>query len=161
MDCSTSHGQTQLTPRVFPPVRWKLLGYSHKLDADKKLWRLILTLEQLPDQPAMKGIVKIPKPSQLDDWRLYEQIEESEIKALFGEQGVHRWNENRGQEKRERDSWRRACEFRASVGVPSAQGGMTSTRSITPNLQVVPEEDARVKKAVIDIARNQEMCPPG
>lgn len=158
-------------------TRWKLSSYNHKFYDDIRLWRVTLTLAQLPNQPAMSDIIRIPRPSQLDDWHLYEHMEEAAMRALFGDRGAFKWKENREEEKRARESWRRAHEFGQSISLPSGMamglgvgvgmgaaplgGGGGSAPLLMPNLQAVEDKDERVKKAMMDLVRIQEIYVPG
>jgi len=61
----------------------------------------------------------MPKPSQLDDWALYEKLEGDKVKMLLGQTGYLSWKLRQQEEKVNRDEWRRAKMFRASF---STQG---------------------------------------
>ncbi|KAI0114844.1 hypothetical protein F4814DRAFT_448681 [Daldinia grandis] len=90
--------------------------YGCKLDNNTNIYRLELTLEHVPNQKvSLEDIEGIPRPSQLDDWNLYEKLEGDKIKLLQGETSYLEWKLRRQEEKIDRDDWRRARLFRASV----------------------------------------------
>lgn len=90
--------------------------YGCKLDSNTNVYRLELTLEHVPNQKvSLEDIESIPRPSQLDDWNLYEKLEGDKIKLLQGETSYLEWKLRRQEEKIDRDDWRRARLFRASV----------------------------------------------
>ncbi len=69
----------------------------------------------MPEQKkSQEEIEDIPRPSQLDDWALYEKLEGDQIKLLKGETTYLGWKLRRQEEKIDRDEWRRAQLFRAS-----------------------------------------------
>lgn len=79
------------------------------------MYRIELTLERVPDQKkSPEEIKRIPRPSQLDDWNLYEKLEGDKIKLLQGETSYLEWKLRRQEEKLDREDWRRARLFRAS-----------------------------------------------
>ncbi|KAI0603472.1 PUA-like domain-containing protein [Biscogniauxia sp. FL1348] len=88
--------------------------YGCKLDDSTNTYRLELTLERVPEQRSFEELRKIPKPSQLDDWNLYEKLEGDKIKLLRGETSYLEWKLQRQEEKIDREDWRRARLFRAS-----------------------------------------------
>ncbi|KAI0887355.1 uncharacterized protein GGS22DRAFT_186187 [Annulohypoxylon maeteangense] len=89
--------------------------YGSKQDSKTNLCRLELTLERAPNQKkTLEEIRKIPRPSQLDDWNLYEKLEGDKIKLLQGESSYLEWKLRRQEENIEREDWRRARLFKAS-----------------------------------------------
>ncbi|RYO87798.1 hypothetical protein DL764_008820 [Monosporascus ibericus] len=49
--------------------------YGTKLNSKTNTHRLELMLERVADQKSIEDIMGIPKPSQLDDWKLFEKLE--------------------------------------------------------------------------------------
>ncbi|CAJ2506423.1 Uu.00g005530.m01.CDS01 [Anthostomella pinea] len=94
--------------------------YGCKLDDKTNTYRLELTMERVPDQKSFDEIRGVPKPSQLDDWNLYEKLEGDKIKILQGDSNYLEWKLTRQEDKVDREEWRRVCAFRASF---SWQGG--------------------------------------
>ena len=47
--------------------------------------RMILTLERVGGQPPIEDILHIPRPSEMDDWELYERFESEKIKQKKGD----------------------------------------------------------------------------
>ncbi|KAI1351659.1 hypothetical protein F5Y01DRAFT_324918 [Xylaria sp. FL0043] len=96
--------------------------YGSKLDSNINKYRLELTLERAADQRSFESISKIPKPSQLDDWALYEKLEGDKVKLVEGESSYLEWKLKRQEEKADREEWQRAKLFRASFSVPQTVG---------------------------------------
>ncbi|KAI0159362.1 PUA-like domain-containing protein [Pestalotiopsis sp. NC0098] len=88
--------------------------YGTKLNELTNIHRLELTLERVEGQKAMEQLNRFPKPSQLDDWRLYEKLEGDKIKLTEGDAKFFEWSVQRDQDRREREDYKRDCEFRAS-----------------------------------------------
>ncbi|GAP89601.1 hypothetical protein SAMD00023353_3500080 [Rosellinia necatrix] len=94
--------------------------YGFKLDNNINKHRLELTLERDADQRPLDDICKIPKPSQLDDWALYEKLEGDQVKLLQGESSYLEWKLKWHEEKIDRDEWQRARRFKASFSQAEA-----------------------------------------
>ncbi|KAI0480465.1 hypothetical protein GGR56DRAFT_626219 [Xylariaceae sp. FL0804] len=88
--------------------------YGFKLDDVTNTYRLELTIEQAANQKPMEQLRAVPKPSQLDDWNLYEKLEGDKIKVLQGEATYLEWKLKRQEEEIDREDWKRAQLFRAS-----------------------------------------------
>jgi len=110
---------------------WKLASYRQHLDLSNNIYHLQITLERVNGQAPMKEILKIPKPSQLDDWRLYEKLEQDKIRQSTGERGAYDWRLQHEEERRDREESRRIREFRSSIGAGPIRpmSGTTSTAS--------------------------------
>lgn len=78
------------------------------------MYRLELTLERVRDQKSPELLKKYPKPSQLDDWKLYEKLEGDKIKLTEGDGKYFEWSIQREEEKINREDYKRDREFRAS-----------------------------------------------
>ncbi|KAL6867938.1 hypothetical protein J3F83DRAFT_761322 [Trichoderma novae-zelandiae] len=87
----------------------------HKQNPQTRLHRIIVTLERIPDQPNMTGLAKIPLPSQMDDWLLYEKFEGEMIRQHRGEQSFLDWKLMKAQERMEQRQWRRALDVGAAL----------------------------------------------
>jgi hypothetical protein len=84
------------------------------LDMVENIHKLELTLERVKDQKPIDTLRRIPKPSQLDDWKLYEKLEGDKIKLTEGEAKYLEWTLQREEERLDREDWKRDREFRAS-----------------------------------------------
>ncbi|KAI1743549.1 hypothetical protein F4680DRAFT_347942 [Xylaria scruposa] len=106
--------------------------YGCKLDSNINKYRLELTLERAADQRPFAEIRKIPKPSQLDDWALYEKLEGDKIKLLQGESSYLEWKLKLEEERIDREDWQRMRLFRASFSAgPGNQGERRLSKGIT------------------------------
>lgn len=70
-------------------------------------------LERVPGQTPMDEILHIPRPSQLDDWILYEKLERERIKQTEGDARLTEWMIRRDKERIERGHWRRSRAFKS------------------------------------------------
>ncbi len=86
-----------------------------------------MTLERLGNQKPLERLRQIPKPSQLDDWRFYVKLEAEKIKQKDGDAVYMKWALTRETEKKERDYWRRAQEFGATVLEVASLNGRRSS----------------------------------
>lgn len=96
-------------------VRYIIRQYGHKLNESTNVHRLVLKLERVPGQRPMEQTQMVPKPSQLDDWALYEKLEGDKIRMIDGEATYLEWKLTREREKIVREDWKRARLFKASV----------------------------------------------
>lgn len=71
----------------------------------------------------------MPKPSQLDDWALYQKLEGDKIKLLQGESSYLQWKLEQRKEKVERDEWQRARLFKASFARAVARNEQLGRRA--------------------------------
>ncbi|KAL7798497.1 hypothetical protein V8C37DRAFT_399267 [Trichoderma ceciliae] len=89
--------------------------YSHKQNPQNRLHRIIVTLERISGQPNMADLVKVPRPSQTDDWLLFKRFEGEMIRQNRGEQSFLDWKLTKAQERMEQRQWRRALEVGAAL----------------------------------------------
>ncbi|RYP68221.1 hypothetical protein DL769_005561 [Monosporascus sp. CRB-8-3] len=92
--------------------------YGTKLDSKTNTHRLELTFERVADQKPIEDVTGIPKPSQLDDWKLFEKLEGDKIRLTQGETSYLEWKLSRQGEMVEREEWRRSRLFRSSFSYP-------------------------------------------
>ncbi|KAI1754362.1 hypothetical protein F4782DRAFT_539183 [Xylaria castorea] len=104
--------------------------YGCKLDSSNSKYRLELTLERAADQRPFEKIHKVPKPSQLDDWALYEKLEGDTVRLLQGESSYLEWKLKREEERADREDWQRIRLFRASFSVGAGSRGERLSKSI-------------------------------
>lgn len=63
----------------------------------------------------MADLAKAPRPSQMDDWVLFEKFEGEMIRQNHGEQSFLDWKVMKAQERMEQRQWRRALEVGAAL----------------------------------------------
>ncbi|KUI54443.1 hypothetical protein VP1G_01721 [Cytospora mali] len=100
-----------------------LASWSLKLCPCTNLYTLRVVLERLPRQKPMKEVLRVPKPSQLDDWTLYEQLEKERIEQREGAVRFMDWETAREKEKSEREFWRHVRELQNEMRQNSKAGG--------------------------------------
>jgi hypothetical protein len=103
--------------------RYKIKQYGCALDEPTNTFRLELTLERVPSQTPLREIENIPRPSQMDDWGIFEKLEAELIKQKEGHQGFLEWKMRNEEEKVDREHWRRAREFTASLSLTNGGSG--------------------------------------
>lgn len=74
-----------------------------------------LILDRVPGQTHIDEILHIPRPSQLDDWSLYEKLEREHIKQTEGDARLTDWIIRRDKERIERGHWRRSRAFKSAM----------------------------------------------
>jgi hypothetical protein len=94
--------------------RYLIRQYGTKLDEITDIYRLELTLTRVRDQKAMEALKRFPRPSQLDDWKLYEKLEGEKIKLIEGGTKYFEWMNQREKERLDRENYKRTREFRVS-----------------------------------------------
>ncbi|GFP53894.1 hypothetical protein TASIC1_0003027200 [Trichoderma asperellum] len=99
----------------FKPGQYTIRQYGHKQNLQNRLHRIIVTLERVAGQPSMTNLAKVPRPSQMDDWVLFEKFEGEMIRQNHGEQSFLDWKMMKAQERMERRQWRRALEVGAAL----------------------------------------------
>lgn len=117
----TSHGNN---------TRYRISDWSLKLNMASEIYTMRLGLERFPNQKPMSEILTIPKPSQLDEWDLYEQLERSRVRKTEGKAKFDDWTAGRSVERTERNQWRRSRELRISLReteLATAAGALHST----------------------------------
>ncbi|KAK4230822.1 hypothetical protein QBC38DRAFT_9105 [Podospora fimiseda] len=141
---------------------WKLSGLKTSLTKDPAdptnekldIHQLELTLERKSDQKHMAEVIKIPTPSQMDDWQLYQQIEERKIGQIqgLGQEWLRQRREI--QEQLERDSTKRAEINRTDFHTEQRENAISK--------QQADEAKARLMKQVLGIqnARNLKLQIP-
>ncbi|KAK4202661.1 hypothetical protein QBC40DRAFT_320986 [Triangularia verruculosa] len=100
---------------------WKLGSYRHRLDLGSGEYKLELSLERVNNgqQMEMREVLKVPRPSQMDEWNLFEKLEADKVRQAQGEAVAYAWKCEREAGKAEREMWRRANRFRESVSAAS------------------------------------------
>lgn len=102
-------GRSVLTPSL----RYKIKNYSHVFDIVERKHRLEVTLERLAGQDIID--VQVPRPSQMDDWHLFEKHEVEVVKQRKGDHGYNEFKLLKEEEKHTRERWRQSADFRASL----------------------------------------------
>ncbi|KPM41515.1 hypothetical protein AK830_g5019 [Neonectria ditissima] len=89
--------------------------YGQKLNPKTNLHRVVLTLERVRDQVPVENILKIPRPSQLDDWKMFETYEGETIKQIKGQQGFLNWKMEKAGDKMDQEQYMRTLAFLTSL----------------------------------------------
>ncbi|KAF5016181.1 hypothetical protein F66182_12219 [Fusarium sp. NRRL 66182] len=62
--------------------------YGQRLNQISERHRMTLILERVSGQPPIEDILHIPRPSETDDWELFEKFENEAIKQKKGDKGL-------------------------------------------------------------------------
>ncbi|OLN83695.1 hypothetical protein CCHL11_09736 [Colletotrichum chlorophyti] len=89
--------------------------YGNKLDATTDKYRLELILERVEGQKALEGVLKVPRPSQMDDWQTFKKVEAEMVRQSKGIDGLLDFKMRKEEERIDREHWRRTSEFKASL----------------------------------------------
>ncbi|KAK4662046.1 uncharacterized protein QC763_710130 [Podospora pseudopauciseta] len=132
---------------------WKLASYRHKLDLGTGEYKLELGLERVANgQRAMREVLKVPRPSQIDEWDLFEKLEADKVRQVQGEAASYAWRMQREEARVEREMWKRAHRFRESIcslgsggSFVEGLGGVMRKRSEVVLMTVLPAPPGKVK----------------
>ena len=69
---------------------------------------------------------KVPKPSQLDDWHLYQTLEGEVIRQRRGEQAFLEWKRTKVEETIDLEQWRQALEVGKELELAKPNGNAHS-----------------------------------
>lgn len=97
--------------RIADQIRYVLRQYGQKRNEQSGIYRLSLALERVEGQTPMHDLTAIPKPSQVDDWKLYEKHEGEMIRSRFGEGEFLEWKMYKAQETMDREQAERMADF--------------------------------------------------
>ncbi len=74
-----------------------------------------LTLERVPDQRPLSDLECIPLPSQMDDWEIYMQIIDDDVKDKCDPVEYASWRRDEFRKHKEREEWVHHQKFLESV----------------------------------------------
>ncbi|KOS21269.1 hypothetical protein ESCO_006774 [Escovopsis weberi] len=106
---------------------YKISQYGVKKIPQSSLYRVVLTFERIPGQRPLHELIKIPRPSHLDDWQLFERYEGEMIRQKCGEQLFLDWKMMKAQERMDQRQWRRAIKVGATLALRKASKNSRST----------------------------------
>ncbi|KAF5501564.1 hypothetical protein CGCS363_v006445 [Colletotrichum siamense] len=89
--------------------------YGNKLDATTDKYRLELLLERVNGQKDLEQVQQIPRPSQIDEWQAFKKVEAEMVRQRKGDDGLLDFKMRKEEERIDREHWRRASEFKASL----------------------------------------------
>ncbi|TEA22198.1 hypothetical protein C8034_v002119 [Colletotrichum sidae] len=90
--------------------------YGNKLDSSTDKYRLELLIERVDGQKPLEQVQHIPRPSQMDDWQTFKKLEAELVRQSKGEDALLDLKIRKEEERIDREHWRRASEFKASLG---------------------------------------------
>jgi len=134
--------------------------YELKLDETTETYTMQLQLERDEGQRSMENLKRIPKPSQQDEWRLYQRFEAEKIKNKEGDKRFIEWQLHRESEKVEREQWIRSRGFNAMVHTPLSShaadsypgGSLRTSRASTPNSgQLLGQQSRRRSSVMLEV----------
>ncbi|KAM3514653.1 hypothetical protein MY11210_001759 [Beauveria gryllotalpidicola] len=99
----------------FEPGQYIIRQYGHRLQAETGLHRVVITLERVPGQKPMEEIVQVPRPSQMDEWLIFEKFEGEMVKKRQGNEAFTEWKVEKAQEKADHSEWERVARMTAEL----------------------------------------------
>lgn len=98
---------------------------------------MTLKLTRVTNQRPIADLVKIPRPSELDEWHLYKKHEGEMIKQKRGDRGFLEWKSEKAQDQIEKERYIQEMVFQAELemeklalsqrqSVPKGQAGEAS-----------------------------------
>lgn len=107
--------------------------YGQRLNLRTGLHRVVLTLERVNDSFSVDELIRIPRPSQQDDWKLFETYEGEMVKQKEGQRGFLDWKMERAQERMDQEQYMRTLAFQTSlelakIGQPSPVQSFVRTK---------------------------------
>lgn len=122
----------------------------------------MLTLERVKGQRAVQEIVKIPRPSQLDDWQLYEKYEGEMVKQTGGDRGFLDWKMAKAQERMDLEQWRRTMHLGLELNLAKLSKDNDKGRpQLSPATQSKDVDRQNLAKLIKDSEREREESSPG
>lgn len=95
--------------------RYYIHQYGHKVNQSSGLHRVVVTLERLGGQKPLEQLADIPRPSQVDDWYLFEKYEGEMVKKRQGKEAFTAWKVAKAKEKIDYDQWKQVLRMTAEL----------------------------------------------
>ncbi|RFU33886.1 hypothetical protein B7463_g2427, partial [Scytalidium lignicola] len=92
-----------------------LKRYGQTRDEGTNTCHLDITFERVKDQTSMGELMRIPLPSQRDDWRQYKRMLGEDIRSREGEIAFNQWKIVQEAEKKETADWHKDSDFQDVV----------------------------------------------
>ncbi|XMA12320.1 hypothetical protein WAI453_005111 [Rhynchosporium graminicola] len=97
--------------------------FGHKLlDEAKNIYRCTIALERVPGQRPLHEVLKLPAPSQLDDWDLYKKMMNEDYRRCEGDAALSRRTEHEEEQRTDKE------QFIKSKALQEALHRYTETR---------------------------------
>ncbi len=74
-----------------------------------------MTLERLGGQNPLEKLADIPRPSQVDDWILFEKYEGEMVKRRQGKEAFTVWKVAKAKEKVDHEQWKQVLRMTAEL----------------------------------------------
>lgn len=98
-------------------VRYTLKQYGHIENPQTRLHRISLTFERALGQRTMQELDKIPRPSEIDIWKLFEKYEGEMVKKWQGLEAFQEWKLVKARERVEKRKWRCATDATKELNI--------------------------------------------
>ncbi len=86
--------------------RFVVKQFGHKLlDEAKNMFRCQLILERVSNQTPFNDVLRSPKPSQLDDWALYEKLVGDDYRKRQGDIEYSKWRDFEEEQRAEKEQF--------------------------------------------------------
>jgi hypothetical protein len=91
--------------------RYIIRQYGQKRDELSDAFRLSLILQRVQGQLPIEELRRVPCPSEMDDWELYERFEGELVKQRCGNPRFVEWKMAKAQERMEKEQFERILQF--------------------------------------------------
>lgn len=96
--------------------RFYIRQFSHRLlDQTQNTYRYSLMLERVPGQRSFNAVLQVPKPSQLDDWALYEDLIRRDYRERHGDEAFGAWKVFEEEQRTEKEQFLKAKALREEI----------------------------------------------
>ena len=96
-------------------ARYSIRQYGHKVNQHSGLHRVVVTLERVASQKPLEELGDIPRPSQVDDWHLFEKYEGEMVKKSQGKEAFTEWKVAKAKEKIDHDQWKQVLRMTSAL----------------------------------------------
>lgn len=84
-------------------------------------------MERVDGQKSLEQVQQVPRPSQMDSWQMFKKVEAEIVRQRKGDDGLLDFKLRKEEERIDREHWRRASEFKASLGQEGCGLGLIIT----------------------------------
>jgi hypothetical protein len=109
VNSQSSHAFTEIL------TRYSIRQYGHRVNQHSGLHRVVVTLERVGSQKPLEELGDIPRPSQIDDWYLFEKYEGEMVKKRQGKEAFTEWKVAKAKEKIDYDQWKQVLRMTSAL----------------------------------------------
>jgi len=97
-------------------IRHVVKQFGHKLlDETKNVYRCTIMLERSTSQKPFAEVLRLPRPSQVDDWNLYKKLLGEEYRTCEGETAFEKWADLEEEQQTEKEQFIKASALKEGI----------------------------------------------